>query len=58
MEAAAKMDVPIFVHPWATVGVERMPRHQLYVFDWNAIRDCACCSKLNLQWDFGEISEF
>lgn len=27
IEAAAKMDVPIFVHPWATVGVERMPRH-------------------------------
>ncbi|HVI21757.1 MAG TPA: amidohydrolase family protein, partial [Bacillus sp. (in: firmicutes)] len=27
MEAAAKMDVPIFVHPWATVGVERMQRH-------------------------------
>jgi aminocarboxymuconate-semialdehyde decarboxylase len=27
LEAAAKMDVPIFVHPWATIGVERMPRH-------------------------------
>lgn len=27
LEAAAKMNVPIFVHPWATVGVERMPRH-------------------------------
>ncbi|MEH6941298.1 amidohydrolase family protein [Bacillus sp. JJ722] len=26
-EAAAKMDVPIFVHPWATVGQERMPKH-------------------------------
>jgi len=28
LEAAAKMDVPIFVHPWATVGQERMPRHR------------------------------
>lgn len=27
LEAAAKMDVPILVHPWATVGVERMPNH-------------------------------
>lgn len=27
LEAAAKMDVPIFVHPWATIGVERMPKH-------------------------------
>ena len=31
MEAAAKMDVPIFVHPWATVGVERMQRHNLCI---------------------------
>lgn len=28
LEAAAKMDIPIFVHPWATVGVERMPNYQ------------------------------
>lgn len=27
LEAAAKMDVPIFVHPWATIGVDRMSRH-------------------------------
>lgn len=27
LEAAAEMNVPIFVHPWATIGVERMPRH-------------------------------
>ncbi|SFE39958.1 aminocarboxymuconate-semialdehyde decarboxylase [Bacillus sp. OV194] len=27
VEAAAKMDVPIFVHPWATVGQERMAKH-------------------------------
>ena len=27
IEAAAKMDVPLFVHPWATVGVERMQNH-------------------------------
>ncbi|WP_047155033.1 amidohydrolase family protein [Aneurinibacillus tyrosinisolvens] len=27
LEAAAKMDVPVFVHPWATVGQERMPNH-------------------------------
>lgn len=26
-EAAAKMDVPIFVHPWSTVGQGRMPKH-------------------------------
>jgi aminocarboxymuconate-semialdehyde decarboxylase len=25
--AAAEWNVPIFVHPWATVGRERMPRH-------------------------------
>lgn len=28
-EAAAQMGVPIFVHPWATIGQERMPRHNL-----------------------------
>ncbi|MBT2739941.1 amidohydrolase family protein [Bacillus sp. ISL-77] len=27
LEAAAKMDVPILVHPWMTVGEERMPKH-------------------------------
>lgn len=27
LEAAAQMEVPIFVHPWATVGQERMPKH-------------------------------
>ena len=26
-EAADKWNVPIFVHPWATVGQERMPRY-------------------------------
>ena len=26
-EAAEKWDVPLFVHPWATLGGERMPRH-------------------------------
>ncbi|MFJ8064461.1 amidohydrolase family protein [Psychrobacillus sp. NPDC096426] len=26
-EAAAKWEVPLFVHPWATLGGERMPRH-------------------------------
>lgn len=26
-EAAEKWNVPIFVHPWATLGGERMPRH-------------------------------
>lgn len=27
LEAAAQMEVPIFVHPWATVGQDRMPKH-------------------------------
>ncbi|RHW33398.1 amidohydrolase [Lysinibacillus yapensis] len=26
-EAAEKWNVPLFVHPWATLGGERMPRH-------------------------------
>ncbi|TWD98500.1 amidohydrolase family protein [Neobacillus bataviensis] len=26
LEAAAKMDVPILVHPWAKAGEERMPK--------------------------------
>lgn len=26
-EAAHNQDIPLFVHPWATVGKERMPRH-------------------------------
>ena len=26
-EAAAELNVPLFVHAWATVGGERMPRH-------------------------------
>lgn len=24
------MDVPILVHPWATVGEERMPEYNMY----------------------------
>ncbi|MBT2737826.1 amidohydrolase family protein [Bacillus sp. ISL-7] len=29
-EASAKMDVPILVHPWATVCEERMPEYNMY----------------------------
>ncbi|WP_142292145.1 amidohydrolase family protein [Bacillus sp. OV166] len=30
LEASAKMDVPILVHLWATVGEERMPEDNIY----------------------------
>ena len=28
-EIAEKWEVPLFIHPWETVGRERMPRHNL-----------------------------
>lgn len=26
---AEKLNVPLFVHPWETLGTERLPRHNL-----------------------------